>query len=183
MTQLTHHENRAYPWLPIANGEALSATKKIQKRDTGSTHLILTNGTQWGLNKTPFEAGLKNGTEDLSFTLTEKLETDTSSDADGNPTPPKENLAWTTNAQYPPDYLKQQDEWFKEASSLKNPPPVSSPILRLPLCPTTPPPPPVDKNECTGIAAGTIGMLWVEDRDVVAKIAEAFCRETSKTWQ
>ena len=99
------------------------------------SQLILTNGTDWGLNGTTYESSLKDG-DDLSFTISDNTTSNPATLLDEeNTASPLTDLEWTPDDKYPPEYIKQLNQWAgKGSGSMPN-------ISESPL-PTSPPPQP-----------------------------------------
>ncbi|KAI1769817.1 hypothetical protein F4818DRAFT_450792 [Hypoxylon cercidicola] len=101
-----------YPWLPIANGEAIGEVHpKIGQ-------LILTNGSDWGLFGTNYENTLTDGGDDWNFKFSEDSTVDASGLSDEDTLAPLTDLEWTDDDQYPSDYIQQMKEWASKAPDL-----------------------------------------------------------------
>lgn len=117
----SHSPNR-YPWLPIADGGAISVRPKISQ-------LVLTNGTDWGLNGDTYESSLKAGGDDITFTFSEDINVDTTDLSDENTASPLNDLEWISDDQYPAEYITQLKEWADKAGTVPDPTPRPEPAL------------------------------------------------------
>ncbi|KAL5321064.1 hypothetical protein ACEPPN_011874 [Leptodophora sp. 'Broadleaf-Isolate-01'] len=91
----------AYPWLPVVNGQSEGSI--IPKR---TSQLVITNGSDWGLFSQNYLQSLKEGPEDLTFTVSEAINAGGDPD-DENSLPALTNLGWISDDKYPVDYINE----------------------------------------------------------------------------
>ncbi|KAI8630070.1 hypothetical protein F5Y19DRAFT_70377 [Xylariaceae sp. FL1651] len=149
-----------YPWLPIANGEAIGEVhRKIGQ-------LVLTNGSDWGLFGTNYENTLIDGGDDLTFTFSEDSTVDASDLSDEDTLAPLTDLEWTDDNQYPSDYIQQMKEWVSKAPDM--------PTVTATPTPTptgAPPSEPTNDLHCNGL-----GSKRYMSADTLAGNIKAFCQ-------
>ncbi|KAI0145417.1 hypothetical protein GGR57DRAFT_480152 [Xylariaceae sp. FL1272] len=142
-----------YPWLPIANGEAIGEVHpKVGQ-------LVVTNGSDWGLLGITYENTLIDGDDDLIFTFSEDSTVDASGLSDENTLAPLTDLEWTDDGQYPSEYIQQMKKWASKApempTSTVTPTPTSipSPTSTPSPMPTAAPPSKTDDLHCNGLVS------------------------------
>ncbi|KAI1124880.1 hypothetical protein F5Y10DRAFT_284663 [Nemania abortiva] len=149
-----------YPWLPIANGEAI-----------GDVHprigqLVLNNGSDWGLLGTNYEDTLTDGGDDLTFTFSEDSTVDASGLSDEDTLAPLTDLEWTNDDQYPSDYIQQMKEWASKAPDMP-----TSTTTPTPTPTATPPSKPTNDLHCNGL-----GSKKYMSPDTLAGNIQTFCQ-------
>ncbi|KAI2463235.1 hypothetical protein F4781DRAFT_417305 [Annulohypoxylon bovei var. microspora] len=148
-----------YPWLPIANGEAIGEVHpKIGQ-------LILTNGSDWGLFGTNYENTLTDGGDDWNFTFSEDSTVDVSGLSDEDTLAPLTDLEWTDDDQYPSDYIQQMKEWASKAPDMPTSTATPTPSQ------TAAPPKPTNDLHCNGL-----GSKKYMSADTLAGNIKTFCQ-------
>ncbi|KAI8961588.1 hypothetical protein F5Y11DRAFT_366628 [Daldinia sp. FL1419] len=148
-----------YPWLPIANGEAEEVQPKIGQ-------LVLTNGSDWGLFGTNYEDSLTDGGNDWTFTFSEDSTVDASGLSDEDTLAPLTDLEWTSDDQYPSDYIRQMKEWANKAPDMP-----TSTATPTPTPTVAPPSQPTNDLHCNGL-----GSKKYMSADTLAGNIKAFCQ-------
>ncbi|KAI1115450.1 hypothetical protein F5Y14DRAFT_129786 [Nemania sp. NC0429] len=141
----------AYPWLPIANGKAIG---EILPR---TSQLVITNGSDWGLFGTNYENSLRDG-DDLTFTVSE--DGDAISLSDEDTLEPLTDLEWTSDDQYPSDYIRLMNEWADLAPEVPTPTPTGAPDSK-----------PTNDLHCNGLESKKY-----MSADTLAGNIKAFCK-------
>lgn len=89
--------------------------------------MVLTNGSDWGLNGEAYEEGLKDANEDLSSTFSTDPSTNMSTIVDSEDVePPLDDLQWIPDDKYPPEYITQLNQWIAELGNPSAPSPTQS---------------------------------------------------------
>ncbi|KAI1374101.1 hypothetical protein F4677DRAFT_447748 [Hypoxylon crocopeplum] len=153
-----------YPWLPIANGEAIGEVHpKIGQ-------LVLTNGSDWGLFGTNYENTLTDGGDDLTFTFSKDSTVDASGLAGEDTLAPLTDLEWTDDDQYPSDYIQQVKKWASKAPDMPTSTATPTPT-RTPTPTPAPPSKPTNDLHCNGLGSKTYMSV-----DTFAGNIKAFCQ-------